>query len=71
MGQGHRVTFNMNTSLTEITKAYTSYMKSKEAKGSLTIGGQASGYLEKDSWLPLLLFAGNKKNRKLDLETVP
>ena len=46
-------------------------MKSKEAKGSLTIGGQASGYLEKDSWLPLLLFAGNKKNRKLDLETVP
>ncbi|CAI9171129.1 unnamed protein product [Rangifer tarandus platyrhynchus] len=42
MGQGHRVTFNMNTSLTEITKAYTSYMKIKEEKGSLTKGGQAS-----------------------------
>ena len=46
MGQGHRVTFNMNTSLMEITKAYTSYMKLKEEKGSLTKGGQASRYLE-------------------------
>ena len=46
MGQGHRVTFNMNTSLTEITKAYTSYMKLKDEKGSLTEGGQASCYLE-------------------------
>ena len=46
MGQGHRVTFKMNTSLTEITKAYTSYMKLKEGKGSLTKGGQASQYLE-------------------------
>ena len=46
VAQGHRVTFNMNTSLTEITKAYTSYMKNKEEKGSLTKGGQASRYLE-------------------------
>lgn len=46
MAQGHRVTFNMNTSLTEITKAYTSYMKIKEEKGSFTKGGQASRYLE-------------------------
>ena len=38
MDQGHRVTFKMNTSLTEITKAYTSYMKLKEEKGSLTKG---------------------------------
>ena len=30
----------------EITKAYTSYMKLKEEKGSLTKGGQASRYLE-------------------------
>ena len=36
----------MNTSLMEITKAYTSYMKIKEEKGSLTKGGQASQYLE-------------------------
>ena len=42
MSQGHRVTFKMNTSLIEITKAYTSYMKLKEEKGSLTKGGQAS-----------------------------
>lgn len=46
MGQGHRVTFNMNTSLMEITKAYTSYMRIKEEKGSLTKGGQASRCLE-------------------------
>ena len=46
MCQGHRVTFKMNTSLTEITKAYTSYIKLKEEKGSLTKGGQASWYLE-------------------------
>ena len=46
MGQGHRVTFNMNTSLTEVMKAYTSYMINKKEKGSLTKGGQASWYLE-------------------------
>ena len=46
MGQGHRVTFNMNTSLTKITKAYTSYMKIKEEKGSLTKEGEVSRYLE-------------------------
>ena len=46
MGQGHRVTFNTNTSLMEITKAYTSYMKLKGEKGSLTKEGQASQYLE-------------------------
>ena len=86
VAQGHRVTFNMNTSLMEITKAYTSYMKIKEEKGSLTKGGQASRYLEKyyqvwDEYLWMipekgqliapLLFAGNEKNRKLDLETIP
>ena len=46
MGWGHRVTFNMNTSLTEVTRTYTSYMKNKMEKGSLTKGGQASWYLE-------------------------
>ena len=46
MGWGHRVTFNMNTSLTEVTKAYTSYMKNKKESGSLTKEGQASWYLE-------------------------
>ena len=46
MGLGHWVTFNMNTSLMEVTRAYTSYMKNKREKGSLTKGGQASRYLE-------------------------
>ena len=46
MGLGHRVTFNMSTSLMEVTRAYTSYMKNKKEKGSLTKGGQASQYLE-------------------------
>ena len=46
MGQGHRVTFNMNTSLMKVTRAYTLYMKNKKVKGSLTKGGQASWYLE-------------------------
>ena len=46
MGQGHRVTFNMNTSLMEVMKAYISYMRNKKEKGSLTKGGQASRYLE-------------------------
>ena len=46
MGQGHRVTFNVNTSLTEVMKAYTSYMNIKEENGSLTKGEQASWYLE-------------------------
>ena len=46
MGWGHRVTFNMNTSLTEVTKAYTSYMKNKKESGSLTKEGQAFWYLE-------------------------
>ena len=46
MGWGHRVTFNMNTSLMEVTRAYTSYVKNKKEKGSLTKGEQASRYLE-------------------------
>ena len=46
MGLGHRVTFNMSTSLMEVTRAYTSYMKNKKEKGSFTKGGQASQYLE-------------------------
>ena len=46
MGQGHKVTFNMNTSLTEVMKAYTSYMRNKKEKVSLTKRGQASRYLE-------------------------
>ena len=87
MGQGHRVTFNMNTSLMEITKAYISYMKLKDEKGSLTKGGQASWYLEQyyqvwDEyfWMtpekgqliaPATICWEQKLNRKLDLETVP
>ena len=43
MGWGHRVTFNVNTSL---TRTYTSYMKNKKERGSLTREGQASRYLE-------------------------
>ena len=44
MGRGHRVTFNMNASL---TRTYTSYMKNKKERDSLTKEGQASWYLEK------------------------
>ena len=44
MGWGHRVTFNMNTSL---RRTYTSYMKKKKKEGgSLTREGQASRYPE-------------------------
>ena len=43
MGRGHRVTFNMNASL---TRTYTSYMKNKKERDSLTKEGQASRYLE-------------------------
>ena len=46
MGLGHGVTFNMNASLMEVTRAYTSYMRNKKEKHSLTKGGQASRYLE-------------------------
>ena len=46
MGLGHRVAFNMSTSLMGVTRAYTSYMKNKKEKGSFTKGGQASQYLE-------------------------
>ena len=46
MGWGHRVTFNMNTSLREVTRAYTSYIKNKKERGSLTKERQASQYLE-------------------------
>ena len=45
MGLGHRVTFNMNTSLMEVTRAYTSYMKNKTEKGSLTKGDRPPGTL--------------------------
>ncbi|XP_061245908.1 endogenous retrovirus group PABLB member 1 Env polyprotein-like [Bos javanicus] len=46
VGWGHRVTFNMNTSLMEVTRAYTSYIKNKKERGSLTKDRQASWYLE-------------------------
>ena len=46
MGLGHGVTFNMNASLMEVTRAYISYMRNKKEKHSLTKGGQASRYLE-------------------------
>ena len=46
MGWGHRVTFNMNATLMEVTRAYTSYMKSKKERGSFTKEGQVSRYLE-------------------------
>ena len=86
MGQGHKVTFNMNTSLTEVTKAYTSNMKNKKEKGSLTKGGQASWYLEqcyqvwdeyfwmtpeKRQLITPATICWEQKNRKLDLETAP
>ena len=44
---GHGVTFDVNTSFIEVTKAYTSYLKNKEEKSFLTgKGGQASTYVE-------------------------
>ena len=44
---GHGVTFDINASFIEVTKASTSYLKSKKEKGSLTSkGGQASRYVE-------------------------
>ena len=43
----HWVTFDVNTSFTEVTKAYNSYLKNKKEKISLTSkGGQASRYVE-------------------------
>ena len=43
---GHGVTFDVNTSFIEVTKAYTSYLKNKKGKNSLTSkGGQASRYV--------------------------
>ena len=45
---GHGVTFDIHASFIEVIKAYTSYLKSKKEKGSLTSkGGQASRYVEK------------------------
>ena len=45
--QGHGVTFKANASFSEVTKAYTSYLKNKKEKSSLTSkGGQASRYVE-------------------------
>ena len=44
---GHGVTFDVNTSFIEVTKAYTSYLKNKMGKSSLSSkGGQASRYVE-------------------------
>ena len=44
---GHWVTYDVNTSFIEVTKAYTSYLKNKKEKSSLTSkGGQASRYVE-------------------------
>ena len=41
------MTFDVNTSFTEVTKAYNSYLKNKKEKISLTSkGGQASRYAE-------------------------
>ena len=43
----HGVTFDVNTSFIGVTKAYTSYLKNKKGKSSLTSkGGQASRYVE-------------------------
>ena len=70
----------------EITKAYTSCMKTKEEKGSLTKGGQASQYLEqyyqfwdeyfwmtpeKGQLIAPATICWEQKTRKLNLETVP
>ena len=85
MGWGHRVTFNMNTSL---RRTYTSYMKKKKKRRGALLqerdrppgtlnnptrsGMNISGWLlRKDTWLLPLLFAENKKNTKLDLKTPP
>ena len=44
---GHGFTFEVNTSFIRVTKAYTSYLKNKKEKSSLTSkGGQASRYVE-------------------------
>ena len=44
---GHGVTFDVNTSFIDVTKACTSYLKNKKGKSSLTSkGGQASRYVE-------------------------
>ena len=44
---GHGVTFDINTSFIEVTKAYPLYLKNKKEKSSLTTkGGQASRYVE-------------------------
>ena len=44
---GHGVTFDVNTSFIEVTKAYTSYLKNKKGKSSLSSKGrQASRYVE-------------------------
>ena len=44
---GHGVTFDVNTSFIEVTKSYTSYLKNKKEKSSLTSkGGQASRYVK-------------------------
>ena len=44
---GHGVTFDVNTSFIEVTKAYTSYLKNKKGKSSLSSkGGQATRYVE-------------------------
>ena len=43
---GHGFTFEVNTSFIRVTKAYTSYLKKKKEKSSLTgKGGQALGML--------------------------
>ena len=75
---GHGVTFDVNSSFTGVTKAYTSYLKNKKEKASLTSqGGQASRYVERfyQVWdeyfwmtpekdqLLTLLYAGNTKNK--------
>ena len=44
---GHGVRFDIHASFIEVIKAYTSYLKSKKEKSSLTgKGGQASSYVE-------------------------
>ena len=45
MGWRHRVTFNMNTNLMEVTRAYTSYMKIKKVNSAITKEGQDPGTL--------------------------
>ena len=44
---GHGVTLDVNTSFTEITRAYTSYLKNEKEESTLKgKGGQASRYVE-------------------------